>query len=87
MTVEHGLIVLADVSGYTEFIATTELEHSREILAELVGTLCECAPGDLTIAQIEGEAARHWDEVTRKIDHDGRRLEQEHHRRVPREGR
>ena len=26
MTVEHGLIVLGDVSGYTEFIATTELE-------------------------------------------------------------
>ncbi len=56
MTVERGLIVLGDVSGYTEFIATTELEHSREILAELLGTLCESAPGNLRIAQLEGDA-------------------------------
>ncbi|MGH2473555.1 MAG: hypothetical protein ACRDG6_14400 [Candidatus Limnocylindria bacterium] len=53
MTVDHGLIVLGDVSGYTEFIATTELQHSREILAELLGTLCECAPGNLRVAQLE----------------------------------
>ncbi len=56
MTVDHGLIVLGDVSGYTEFIATTELEHSREILAELLGTICECAPGNLNVAQLEGDA-------------------------------
>jgi hypothetical protein len=54
--VDRGLIVLGDVSGYTEFIATTELEHSREILAELLGTLCERAPGNLRIAQLEGDA-------------------------------
>ncbi len=56
MPIERGLIVIADVSGYGEFIATTELEHSREILAELLGTLCECAPGPLTVAQLEGDA-------------------------------
>jgi hypothetical protein len=56
MTIDHGLIVIGDVSGYTEFIATTELEHSREILAELLGTLCECAPGSLRVAQLEGDA-------------------------------
>ena len=56
MAVERGLIVLGDVSGYGEFIATTELEHSREILAELLGTLCECARGSLNIAQLEGDA-------------------------------
>lgn len=56
MTADHGLIVLGDVSGYTEFIATTELEHSREILAELLETLCECAPGNLRVAQLEGDA-------------------------------
>lgn len=56
MATERGLIVLGDVSGYSEFIATTELNHSRQILAELLGTLCECAPGDLSIAQLEGDA-------------------------------
>src|SRR5713226_6017756 len=54
--VERGFVVLGDVSGYGEFVATTELEHSREILGELLSTLCECAPGALTIAQLEGDA-------------------------------
>lgn len=53
---EHGFIVLGDVSGYGEFIASTELDHSREILGELLGGLCESAPGNLTVAQIEGDA-------------------------------
>src|SRR5881397_91741 len=56
MAVEHGFIVLGDVSGYGEFIAKTELDHSREILAELLSTLCECAPGRLSVAQLEGDA-------------------------------
>ena len=56
MAVENGFIVLGDVSGYGEFIATTELEHSREILGELLSTLCECSPGKLNIAQLEGDA-------------------------------
>jgi hypothetical protein len=54
--VDRGLIVLGDVSGYTEFVATTELEHSREILGELLGTLCAVAPGNLRVAQLEGDA-------------------------------
>jgi hypothetical protein len=56
VTVSSGLVILGDVSGYTEFIATTELEHSREILAELLGAVCEAAQGNLRIAQIEGDA-------------------------------
>ncbi len=54
--VERGFVVLGDVSGYGEFVATTELEHSREILGELLDTVCECAPGSLAIAQLEGDA-------------------------------
>jgi hypothetical protein len=54
--VERGIVVLGDVSGYGEFVATTELEHSREILGELLDTVCESAPGSLTIAQLEGDA-------------------------------
>lgn len=53
---ENGFIVLGDVSGYGEFIASTELDHSREILSELLGALCESAPGNLTVAQLEGDA-------------------------------
>lgn len=49
-------LVLADISGYTVFVSSTELEHSREILAELMETLCACGTGDLSVAQIEGDA-------------------------------
>jgi hypothetical protein len=31
-----GVLVMADISGYTAFISGTEHEHSREILAELI---------------------------------------------------
>ena len=54
--VERGFVVLGDVSGYGEFVASTELDHSREILGELLDTVCECATGTLTIAQLEGDA-------------------------------
>lgn len=30
-----GLLVMADISGYTAFVSGTEPERSREILAEL----------------------------------------------------
>ena len=32
---QHGYLVIADISGYTSFLAGTELEHSQEILADL----------------------------------------------------
>lgn len=32
---QHGYLVIADISGYTSFMAKTELEHSQEILAKL----------------------------------------------------
>lgn len=56
MPTQRGAIVLADISGYTEFITGTELEHSREILAELLEAITFCTKHDLTVAQIEGDA-------------------------------
>ena len=56
MPTQRGAIVLADISGYTEFIAGTELEHSREILAELLEAVTFCTKRDLAVAQIEGDA-------------------------------
>ena len=38
---QHGYLVIADISGYTSFVAKTELEHSHEILSELLGLLVE----------------------------------------------
>lgn len=56
MVPQEGALVLADISGYTAFVSSTELEHSREILAELLQTLCACGTEHLSVAQIEGDA-------------------------------
>jgi hypothetical protein len=40
----HGFLVIADISGYTSFVAKTELEHSHEILTELLELLVNQLP-------------------------------------------
>src|SRR3989338_8356278 len=56
MPTQTGHLVLADISGYTAFVAETELEHSREILNELLETLVRGLARHLRIGQIEGDA-------------------------------
>lgn len=56
MPATRGHLVLADISGYTAFVADTELEHSREILNELLETIVRCLSEHLAIGQIEGDA-------------------------------
>lgn len=56
MPAQRGHLILADISGYTAFVADTELEHSREILNELLETTVRCMGQHLTIGQIEGDA-------------------------------
>lgn len=53
---QHGYLLLADISGYTSFVAGTELEHSHEILSDLLGTICERIETLLTISKLEGDA-------------------------------
>jgi uncharacterized protein YndB with AHSA1/START domain len=52
----NGLLVIADISGYTAFVSGTEHEHSREILAELIGNIAKSFGGKLSIDQVEGDA-------------------------------
>ena len=56
MPTQTGHLVLADISGYTAFVAETELEHSREILNELLEGLVRGLAQHLKIGQIEGDA-------------------------------
>ena len=55
-TTQHGYLVIADISGYTSFVAGTELEHSHEILSDLLGTICTSIESLLTIHKLEGDA-------------------------------
>src|SRR5436309_14524511 len=47
---------MADISGYTAFVAGTEQEHAREILAELMDGIARSFGGKLAIDQVEGDA-------------------------------
>jgi uncharacterized protein YndB with AHSA1/START domain len=53
---QHGYLVIADISGYTSFVAKTELEHSQEILSELLELLVGRFQPTLTISKLEGDA-------------------------------
>jgi uncharacterized protein YndB with AHSA1/START domain len=56
MAVEEGLLVVADISGYTRYLSGVELEHSHDILADLLGVVTERLGESLQIAKLEGDA-------------------------------
>jgi len=51
-----GYLVLADISGYTSFVAKTEIEHADMALSFLLETIVEKISSLLTICQLEGDA-------------------------------
>ena len=53
---QHGHLLLADISGYTSYVASTELTHSQEILTELLECIIERFQPLMTISKIEGDA-------------------------------
>jgi hypothetical protein len=55
-TTQHGYLIIADISGYTSFVAGTELEHSHEILSDLLETICTKIESLLTLHKLEGDA-------------------------------
>jgi len=56
MTAQHGYLVLADISGFTAFMAGTELEHSHDILRELLELIVSRLTPMLTLASVDGDA-------------------------------
>ena len=56
MTTTTGYIAMADISGYTAFVAATELEHSREILSELLEVTSRELEKHLTPVRLQGDA-------------------------------
>ncbi len=53
---QHGYLVLADISGYTSFVAGTELTHAQEILTELLELVVQRFTALLTLSKLEGDA-------------------------------
>lgn len=53
---QAGYLVLADISGFTSYLAKTELEHAHEILADLINTIVDRLTNLLALAKLEGDA-------------------------------
>jgi hypothetical protein len=53
---QHGYLVLADISGFTAYLAGVELEHANEILTDLLETIVNRFKSLLTISKLEGDA-------------------------------
>jgi len=53
---QTGYLILADISGYTSFVAQTEIEHADMALSFLLETIIEKLGSLLTISKLEGDA-------------------------------
>ena len=62
---QTGYLVLADISGYTSFVATTEIEHADLALSILLEAIVEKLSSLLTIFQLEGDAVFAYVEADR----------------------
>ncbi|HEY5629729.1 MAG TPA: DUF2652 domain-containing protein, partial [Candidatus Limnocylindrales bacterium] len=54
---EPACLVIADISGYTGFLAGAELDHAQDILADLMGTVVAALRPPFKLAKLEGDAA------------------------------
>ncbi|MBI5880036.1 MAG: DUF2652 domain-containing protein [Chloroflexi bacterium] len=52
---QHGYLLLADISGYTSYLAGTELDHAQGILSELLETIVGRLKGGMTLSKLEGD--------------------------------
>ena len=53
---QYGYLVLADISGYTSYLAGVELDHAHEILTDLLEVIVGKFQSVLTIGKLEGDA-------------------------------
>jgi len=56
MSDKKGIIYIPDISGFTKFVSSTEIEHSRHIIRELLEVILDSNIIDLIPSEIEGDA-------------------------------
>jgi uncharacterized protein YndB with AHSA1/START domain len=49
--------LIADISGYTGYLAEVELDHAQDILADLIGAVVSALRPGFRLAKLEGDAA------------------------------
>jgi len=53
---EQAIILIPDISGFTDFTSTTEIDHSAHIITELLELIVASNKTEFTLAEIEGDA-------------------------------
>jgi hypothetical protein len=53
---QKGMLLIPDISGFTEFVSEVEISHSEHIIAELLELLIESENLGLQLCEIEGDA-------------------------------
>jgi hypothetical protein len=59
--------LIADISGYTGYLADVELDHAQDILADLIGAVVTALRPNFRLAKLEGDAAFTF-ATTERID-------------------
>jgi uncharacterized protein YndB with AHSA1/START domain len=54
---ESACLLIADISGYTSYLAGAELDHAQDILADLMTTVVGALRPGFRLAKLEGDAA------------------------------
>lgn len=54
--VEEGIIIIPDISGYTEFVNSICIEAGRYITRELLSAILESDTIEMNVSEIEGDA-------------------------------
>jgi hypothetical protein len=54
--VQSALLFMPDISGFTEFVSTTEIQHAQSIVGELLETIMESNQLDMQVSNVAGDA-------------------------------
>lgn len=54
---EKGCLLLADITGYTEYMGGTELMHAQDVVADLLETIVDAVEPQFQLSKLEGDAA------------------------------
>src|SRR3954454_2183738 len=58
--VQSACFLIADISGYTNYLVGVELEHASDILTDLMGAVVSALRPNFKLAKLEGDAAFMW---------------------------
>ena len=57
---ESGWLAIADISGYSAYLAGAELDHAQDVLAALTETVVRALSPPMKLSKIQGDAVFVW---------------------------